>query len=41
VTNGAYDMVIVSGMSTASFDQVERGTGVPVYRGPVMQQTLR
>jgi len=31
---GAYDMVIVSGMSTASFDQVERGTGVPVYRGP-------
>ena len=34
VTNGTYDMVIVSGMSTASFDQVERGTGVPVYRGP-------
>jgi len=29
-----YDMVIVSGMSTASFDQVERETGVPVYRGP-------
>jgi dihydropteroate synthase-like protein len=34
VTAGAYDMVIVSGMSTASFDQVERGTGVPVFRGP-------
>jgi dihydropteroate synthase-like protein len=34
VTKGAYDMVIVSGMSTASFEQVERGTGVPVYRGP-------
>ena len=34
VMKGAYDMVIVSGMSTASFDQVERGTGVPVYRGP-------
>jgi len=29
-----YDMVIVSGMSTASFGQVERETGVPVYRGP-------
>jgi len=34
VTAGAYDMVIVSGMSTASFDQVGRETGVPVYRGP-------
>jgi dihydropteroate synthase-like protein len=31
---GHYDMVIVSGMCTASFDQVERETGVPVYRGP-------
>ena len=29
-----YDVVIVSGMSTASFEQVERETGVPVYRGP-------
>lgn len=29
-----YDMVIVSGMSTASFEQVERDNGVPVYRGP-------
>jgi dihydropteroate synthase-like protein len=29
-----YDMAIVSGMSTASFEQVERETGVPVYRGP-------
>jgi dihydropteroate synthase-like protein len=29
-----YDMVIVSGMSTASFEQVERETGVPIYRGP-------
>jgi dihydropteroate synthase-like protein len=29
-----YDMAIVSGMCTASFDQVERDTGVPVYRGP-------
>jgi len=28
------DMVIVSGMSTASFEKVERDTGVPVYRGP-------
>jgi dihydropteroate synthase-like protein len=31
---GTYDMVIVSGMCTASFDGVERETGVPVYRGP-------
>jgi dihydropteroate synthase-like protein len=29
-----YDCVIVSGMCTASFEQVERETGVPVYRGP-------
>jgi len=29
-----YDMVLVSGMSTASFEQVERESGVPVYRGP-------
>ena len=32
--SGHYDMVIVPGMSTASFGQVERETGVPVYRGP-------
>jgi dihydropteroate synthase-like protein len=29
-----YDIVIISGMSTASFEQVERERGVPVYRGP-------
>jgi dihydropteroate synthase-like protein len=29
-----YDIAIVSGMCTASFDGVERETGVPVYRGP-------
>ena len=29
-----YDCVIISGMFTASFEQVERETGVPVYRGP-------
>lgn len=34
IKKGSYDMVIVSGMCTASFDQVERETGVPVYRGP-------
>jgi dihydropteroate synthase-like protein len=34
IARGTYDMVIVSGMSTASFDQVERGTGVPIFRGP-------
>ncbi|NLA38055.1 MAG: dihydropteroate synthase, partial [Methanomicrobiales archaeon] len=31
---GGYDMVIVSGMCSASFAGVERRTGVPVYRGP-------
>ncbi len=31
---GSYDLVIVSGMCTASFEPVERETGVPVYRGP-------
>ncbi len=34
IQKGNYDLVIVSGMCTASFDQVERETGVPVYRGP-------
>ena len=29
-----YDMVLVSGMSTASFAAVEKETGIPVYRGP-------
>ena len=29
-----YDAVIVSGMCTASFADVERKTGIPVYRGP-------
>ncbi|MDD1671150.1 MAG: dihydropteroate synthase-like protein, partial [Methanomicrobiales archaeon] len=34
VRGGTYDMVLVSGMCTASFEKVERETGVPVYRGP-------
>ena len=34
IKRGKYDMVIISGMCTASFDQVERESGVPVYRGP-------
>jgi dihydropteroate synthase-like protein len=34
IRKGTYDLVIVSGMCTASFEQVERETGVPVYRGP-------
>jgi dihydropteroate synthase-like protein len=34
VKQGNYDMVIVSGMATASFDIVEKATGVPVFRGP-------
>ncbi|NTV00650.1 MAG: hypothetical protein HGA55_05965 [Methanoregulaceae archaeon] len=29
-----YDMAIVSGMCTASFEEVEEETGIPVYRGP-------
>ncbi len=29
-----YDLALVSGMCTASFEEVERRTGVPVYRGP-------
>ena len=31
---GRYDLVLVSGMCTASFAEVEERTGVPVYRGP-------
>ena len=34
IKKGTYDLVIVSGMCTASFEQVELETGVPVYRGP-------
>jgi len=34
IRRGRYDMVIVSGMCTASFEQVERETGIPVFRGP-------
>jgi dihydropteroate synthase-like protein len=34
IRRSRYDMVIVSGMCTASFEQVERETGVPVFRGP-------
>jgi dihydropteroate synthase-like protein len=34
VRGGTYDLVLVSGMCTASFETVERETGVPVYRGP-------
>jgi dihydropteroate synthase-like protein len=34
IKKGNYDMVIVSGMCTASFEQVEHDTGIPVYRGP-------
>lgn len=29
-----YDCVVISGMCTASFEQVERETGIPVFRGP-------
>lgn len=34
IGKGEYDRVLVSGMSTASFEEVERETGIPVYRGP-------
>ncbi|HPY59874.1 MAG TPA: dihydropteroate synthase-like protein [Methanospirillum sp.] len=30
----SYDLVLVSGMCTASFKEVERETGIPVYLGP-------
>ena len=30
----AYDLVLVSGMCTASFKEAEKEIGVPVYRGP-------
>ena len=34
ILNGKFDMVIVPGMCTGSFEQVERDTGVPIFRGP-------
>ncbi len=34
IKKGSYDLVIVPGMCTASFEQVEQETGVPIYRGP-------
>ncbi|MDD1716254.1 MAG: dihydropteroate synthase-like protein [Methanolinea sp.] len=34
IRNGSYDLVIVPGMCTASFEEVERELGVPIVRGP-------
>lgn len=34
IKKGSYDLVVVPGMCTASFEQVEKETGVPIYRGP-------
>jgi dihydropteroate synthase-like protein len=34
LSGSGYDLALVSGMCTASFEEVERRTGVPVYRGP-------
>lgn len=34
VCKGSYDLVIVPGMCTASFGEVEREFGVPIVRGP-------
>ena len=34
IRDGDYDLALVSGMSTASFEEVEKETGVPVFRGP-------
>ncbi len=34
IQNGTYDAVIVSGMCTVPFEQIEHDTGVPIYRGP-------
>jgi dihydropteroate synthase-like protein len=33
IKNGSYDAVVVSGMCTVSFAQVERETGIPIYLG--------
>jgi len=41
IQKGKYDMVIVSGMVTASFRQVEEETGIPVYLGPRHAADLR
>ncbi|MFH0968815.1 MAG: dihydropteroate synthase-like protein [Methanobacteriota archaeon] len=41
IRKGSYDMVITSGMCTASFHQVEEETGVPIYRGPRHAADLR
>jgi dihydropteroate synthase-like protein len=37
----SYDMVLISGMCTASFLSVEDETGIPVYRGPRHAADLR
>jgi len=34
LAGGSYDIVITSGMCTASFQKIEDETGVPIYRGP-------
>jgi dihydropteroate synthase-like protein len=34
IQKGNYDIVIVSGMVTASFQQVEEETGIPIFIGP-------
>jgi dihydropteroate synthase-like protein len=34
IQKGKYDLVIVPGMCTASFEKVNRDTGVPICRGP-------
>lgn len=33
-SDSSYDLVLVSGMCTASFKEVEQETGIPVYLGP-------
>lgn len=34
IRDGSYDLVITSGMCTASFRQIEEETGIPIFRGP-------
>jgi dihydropteroate synthase-like protein len=41
ISRGTYDLVITSGMCTASFREVEEETGVPIYRGPRHAADLR
>ena len=40
ILNGKFDMVIVPGMCTGSFEQVERDTGVPIFDNISLSRTI-